>query len=148
MVNPYQTGTHAGEAPPPAEGGSGSLAQVLAATVFWQGACIAGALLMAALLAFIGLVAGIGAVLGAMGASPGIILLGAAFYLLGAVFCILPAVRLWKCCRAIGNFTRTGAGEDLLRVMEHHRKFWRYVAIMLLLLLVFAGSMSLVGLTS
>ena len=150
MINPYQTSAHGGESPPAAAAGAASLrvVQALAAAIPWLRLCGVMGMVLAGILSCFGLIAAMAAAMGRFsggtGNSTGIVLLGASMYLLAGVLCLLPAIRLWRCSGAIAAYTRTQAREDLLRALEHHRKFWRHAGGLALI----GGCLALIGILS
>lgn len=139
MENPYKSSIHGG-APPPAPGGGVSLAtvQALAATKPWVRFCailgfifgglmVVFGLLMMASMAFVGMS-------GKMGAQElGMVVgMGAVYLLMSAIY-LIPAFRLWKYGSSILNLMMSGSVTDLDKALEHHRSFWKFVGILMIL---------------
>jgi len=72
----------------------------------------------------------------------------AAFYVIFGLLYIYPTLKIWKYGTCIGKLVKSGSNTDLESALEQQRKFWKFVGIavilMIILYIVFAVIMGVV----
>ncbi|QJE98345.1 DUF5362 family protein [Luteolibacter luteus] len=139
MDNPYQPSIHGG-APPPLSASSATsigVVQGLAATKPWVRFCAILGFIMTGVMALFGVIMMVGMTFAGMskaGASEMgmLVVLGAIYLLLAAIY-LVPTLRLWKYGTAIMHLMMSGSVTDLDKALEHHRSFWKFVGILMIL---------------
>lgn len=112
--------------------------QGLAATKPWVRFCAILGFIFGGLMAVFGLIAiasmAFVGVSGKMGAQElGVMVgMGAVYLFLSAVY-LVPAFRLWKYGSAILNLMMSGSVTDLDKALEHHRSFWKFVGVLMII---------------
>ncbi|HCN79367.1 MAG TPA: hypothetical protein DIT13_19570, partial [Verrucomicrobiales bacterium] len=66
----------------------------------------------------------------------GIMIGVAALYVVMAFFYIYPAIKIWKTGTAIKKLMASRQPEDLVAALDHQRAFWKFVGIMLIIMIV------------
>lgn len=140
MENPYQSSIHGGAPPPPSVGGGVTIATVqgLAATKPWIRFCAILGFILGGLMVLFGLLMMVSmafiSMSGKTGAQETGVMAGVgAVYLLMSALYLIPSFRLWKYGSAILSLMMSGSVTDLDRAMEHHRSFWKFVGILMIL---------------
>lgn len=146
MANPFEPG-YIPPPPSPSGGLTPGIIQALAGTKPWVRFCsvmgfigsgfmVLGALTMMAEGVFAG-------ASGQQGSAVtfGVNIGGGIVYLLIAGLYIIPSIKLWKFGTAILNLMVSQSGVHLDEAMELQRGFWKFVGIMMLIMLVIWGIM-------
>jgi hypothetical protein len=141
MDNPYQASSHS--AYPVASSGSVSPAtlQALAGTKPWVRLCSILGFIGAGMMILAGLAVMATGVFGGMGsrqsaAMTGLPLVAAGiFYLLMALLYLFPSLKLWQYGSSIVRLMSSGSNADLEAALDQQRGFWKFVGIMMVILL-------------
>lgn len=141
MDNPYQASSHS--AYPVASGGSVTPAtlQALAGTKPWVRLCSILGFIGAGVLLLVGLAVIVTGVFGGMSprqttAITGFPMIAAGiFYLLMALLQLFPALKLWQYGSAIVRLISSGSNADLEAALDQQRGFWKFVGIMMVILI-------------
>ncbi len=105
------------------------------------------ALIGSGLMALVGLgMLVLGAVASASGGPPTFVL--GLVYLPMALLYIYPGIKLWKYGSAIGRLVSTRDGGDLDAALSEQKSFWKYMGIMMLVLIVFETLMIVVAMVA
>ena len=141
MENPYQASVRTESAPASASG-SASQPTILAlsATKPWVRACAIMGFLGAGMMVLSGAFISTGGAFATIPqspqpAAPGMAYLGIVYIAL-AVLYILPAVKLRKYGGSIRDLVASGSNADLERALDHHRGFWKFVGIIIIVSIV------------
>lgn len=143
MDNPYQAGGHHAH---PSASPSGSMTpailQSLAGTKPWVRLCSVMGFIGAGFMILGGIVMMVsGAALGLSNQQTaglaGMPVVIGVMYLVFSLLYLIPSIKLWKYGSAIYRLLSTNSVADLENAMEQQRGFWKFVGIMILIMLVF-----------
>jgi Family of unknown function (DUF5362) len=59
-----------------------------------------------------------------------------ALYVLIAFLYIYPTIKIWKYGTSIGKLTQSGSNADLENALDQQRAFWKFVGIMMIIMIV------------
>jgi len=59
----------------------------------------------------------------------------AALYLVFGCVYIIPGIKLWKYASSIASLVATGRDEDLVAALNHQRSFWKFIALLFMILI-------------
>lgn len=141
MENPYQASSHADYATGDGRVGSGCL-RALADTRPWVRFCSVLGFISSGFMLLGGVALMLGSVMTIAGSGTsstfaGMNILMGIVYLVIAGCYLIPSVKLWKYGTAIVRLLGSGAEADLEEALHQQRGFWKFVGIMLILMIGF-----------
>lgn len=141
MDNPYQASSHSAYPVPSGGSVTPAVLQALAGTKPWVRLCSILGFIGTGLLFLIGLAVILTGVFGGMSprqanAITGFPMIAAGiFYLLVAMIHLFPSIKLWQYGSAIVRVISSGSDADLEAALDQQRGFWKFVGIMMVLLI-------------